>query len=240
MSEFGFKPSHLRLMDTKLTLSPETQAIIAQIEAEMAARIWLDKLMKPDFDLNLGVFHGYLLQPPVNLTPPGLLFSGGTALPPATPPPAGPATPRPGEMKDVAEAIYKLPIVQGLKERALEEAGKQVRALRTEFNAMPTGEKVIAISSSVVTAAAFITPILANKETRLLAFDFIKGKDIPVPGVEGFSFKILDHGFGATIPLYVPGLKFDGSLQTPPQGQVNYSTMVTWDIAAFVRSRSKK
>jgi len=240
MTGFGYRPPQYRLLDSKLTLSPETQAFMNRIAAEMAAKAWMDKLMAPDFELSMPVFHEYLLQPPVTLTPPGMLWPAATPQSAPKPPNPGPSTPEPGEMKDVAKAIYKLPIVQSIVQRANDEAMKHLRALKVEWGAMPTGEKVIAVSTSVITAAAFITPILANKETRLLAFDFIKGKDIPVPGVTGLSFKILDHGGGASVPLYVPGLKFDGSLQVPPQGPVNFNAMVTWDVTEFWRSREKK
>ena len=242
MSDFGYRRPELRLMDTKLTLSPETQAIIDRIQSEMAAQAWLDQLLSPKWELltfqNLGQVS------PVTVSPPNPFL---TTPPVPTPtPPSLPAVdpfqpdPRPGEMKDITKAIFKLPVVQGIAQRANEEAQRQLRALRAEFKAMPTGEKVVAVSTSVIVAAAFIAPIIANKQTRLLAFDFIKGKDIPIPGIDGLSFKILDHGGGVSVPLYIPGLKFDGSLELPGKGAVNYNMMLNWDVTEFVRSRSKK
>ena len=38
--------------------------------------------------------------------------------------------------------------------------------------------------------------ILANQPTRQGAFDLNKGRDIPIPLVDGLSFRILDHSPG--------------------------------------------
>ncbi|MGL6211846.1 MAG: hypothetical protein ACRC14_18640, partial [Paracoccaceae bacterium] len=243
MSDFGYQPPRFSLMDQKLTLSPDVTAIIAQIEAEMAAKAWMDQILSPNWELS--TFQNLvLLPPPVSTSPPNP-FLTTPPVPTPTPPPAPtvnpfPADPRPGEMKDIAKAIYKLPVVQGIVQRAKDEGEKQLRALRTEFKKMPTGEKVASVSFTAVVAAGFIAPIIANKETRLLAFDFLKNNDIPVPGVKGFSFKLLDHGGGVGVPLFVPGLGLKSSLEIPGQGDVNFNATVNWDIAAFIDSRFKK
>jgi hypothetical protein len=242
MSDFGYKPPQYRLMDTKLTLSPETQAFLDRIQAEMAAKAWMDQLLAPKWEMvdfqNLGQIV------PVTVSPPNPFLTTPPVPTPAPPPPPTigpfPPDPRPGEMKDITSAIYKLPLVQGIVQRANDEAQKQLRALKADFQAMPTGEKVVAISTSVIVAAGFIAPIIANKETRLLAFDFIKGKNIPVPGVDGLTFKLLDHGGGVSVPLFVPGLKVEGSLELPGKSATTFEATVMWDVAEFVRSRSKK
>ncbi len=80
--------------------------------------------------------------------------------------------------------------------------------------------------------------ILANQPTRQAAFDLIKGRDIPIPGVDGLSFQILDRGGSVTVPLGVPGLSGTARLQFPgAPNDPNYSVMVNFDVMEFLRRR---
>jgi hypothetical protein len=80
--------------------------------------------------------------------------------------------------------------------------------------------------------------ILANQPTRQAAFDFIKGRDIPIPGVDGLSFQILDRGGSITAPLGVPGLSGTARLQFPGDPtHPNYNVMINFDVLEFLRSR---
>ena len=120
MSDFvlqppGPRPPPYRLFDQKLTLSPETEAFLARIKAELAAKEWMDQILNPKWHLD--PFKALVQVPPITTSPPDpfltmpLVPSPFPPFPPATDP--FPPDPRPGEMKDVTAAIFKLPLVQG-------------------------------------------------------------------------------------------------------------------------------
>lgn len=235
MSGYGYKPPPINLLNQKLTLSPETEAIIARIEAEMAARAWREALAQPDWEQLFPSIGEIELFPPLTLPEPKPAWQ--TYKPPATPPAPklnpGPGSPRAGEMKDVLSAFFQLPAIQMARKQLEEEAmdrGKQhVKALKLQWNTAPVGEKIGMVSFGVVVASAFIVPILYVKETRKFAFEQLKGIDIPVPKVPGLTFRILDHGAGVSVPLVVPGLKLDAQAQFPGAGPA-VNVMFSWDV----------
>ena len=89
--------------------------------------------------------------------------------------------------------------------------------------------------SSVVVGSS-LTIILANQQTRVMAFDLLKGRDIPVPGVDGLSFQLLDRGGAVTAPLGVPGLSGHARLQFPTQ-RPDFEVTVNFDVMEFIRSQ---
>ena len=232
MSGFGYQPNHIHLLDTRLTLDPQIAATIAEIEARIAAREWLDRLMNPRWELSLDFFQSILNAPPA---------PGPFAIPapaPAGPlfkPGAGPAVARPGEMKDVAAALFKVPAIQNLTQRAQDMLMRDLNRLKLEWKLAPLPEKITMISVGTLFAAGVITPVLANKPTRLLAFDAIKGKDIPLPLLPGWSFRVLDSGAGLKAPLGHPAVTGDVSVQAPG-GTVNWSATVNVDVAAVIKA----
>lgn len=232
MSGFGYQPKHIHLLDSRLTLDPQIAATIAEIEARIAARDWLDRLMNPRWELSLDFFQSLLISPspagPFALAPPA-------PAAPAFTPGAGPAVARPGEMKEVAEALYKVPAIQNLAQRAQEALMRDLNRLKAEWSAAPMPEKVTMISVGTLFAAGVITPVLANKPTRLLAFDAIKGKDIPLPLLPGWSFRVLDSGAGLKAPLGHNAVTGDVSVQAPG-GTVNWSATVNVDVAAVIKA----
>ena len=203
MGDFGYKPRNLHLMDTQLTLDPQIQSMIVDLEAQMAARKLLPDLLNPNWQL---------LLPDFNLLandPTSSIFKPLPAGPPSIwsfKPGKGPDTPKAGDISDVTKALYQLPAVQGLVTQAHDEGMRQLRLLRNDWNNTSTGGKVGLVTFGVVWSAALITPIIANQQTRVGAFNLIKGRDIPIPGIDGLSFKVLDKGLGVTTPLGVPGL----------------------------------
>lgn len=146
--------------------------------------------------------------------------------------------PRAGELSDVAGAIYKLPAVQGLLTRAHDEGLSQVRLLRREWEIAPTSNRIIMVSMATIFAGGLIAPIIANQQTRDMAFGFIKGRDIPIPGVNGLSFQILDRGGSITTPLGIPGLSGRARLQLPNSAAPSYEATINFDVMEFIRSRS--
>jgi hypothetical protein len=94
------------------------------------------------------------------------------------------------------------------------------------------------VTMATIMAGSLITPIIANQQTRDLAFGMIKGRDIPVPGVDGLSFQILDRGGAVNAPLGIPGLTGHGRLQFPNSAAPSYELTLNFDVVEFVRSRS--
>lgn len=236
MGDFGYRPRNLRLFDGQLTLDPEIVAMMGEIEAQMAARRILGEMTNPNWSLTLPTFESILSSRPNILTTPPPRAPGVPAFPRG----AGPAVPRAGELSDIAKAVYQLPAVQGLVGRANDEALRQVRVLRLEWERATVPNRVAMVTMATVFAGALITPIVANQETRDLAFGLIKGRDIPVPGVSGLSFQILDAGGSVTTPLGIPGLSGRARLQFPNSAAPSYEATITFDVMEFLRSRSQR
>lgn len=238
MGDFGYQPPHIRLLDQHLTLDPDIVAMMSEIEAQMAARRILEDMLRPNWNLLLPDFQSIANTPTSNI------FRTPTPSQPAsvwtTPPGAGPATPRAGELSDVTGALYKLPAVQHLVGLAHDEGLRQLRVLRSEWSNASTGNRVAMVTMTALVAGGMIAPIVANQQTRDLAFGLIKGRDIPVPGVDGLSFQILDRGGAVTTPLGVPGLTGNARLQFPNSSSPNYEVMINFDVMQFVRSRSSR
>lgn len=234
MGDFGYKP-HIHLLDQQLTLDPDIVAAINGIEAQVAINQILFDMQRPNWNLLLPDFQSIVQTPPnVFSTPvPSPSPSVWTA-----PRGAGPATPRPGELSDITGAIYQLPAVQRLVGQAHDEGMRQLRVLRSEWDNGSTGQRITMVTMATVFAGALITPIIANQQTRDMAFGLIKGRDIPIPGIDGLSFKILDNGAGVTTPLGVPGLSASARLQLPNSAAPNYEATINFDVMAFLRSRS--
>lgn len=236
MGDFAlrYRPERSGLLNQKLTLDPDIVRKIAEIEAEMASRRIVSQMLQPNWNLVLPDFESIVNSTPSDLfkTPPPAPTSIWTS-----PRGAGPSKPRAGEVSDVTSALYKLPAVQRLVGQAHDEGYRQLRLLHSEWGNASTGERITMVTMATVVAGAFITPIVANKETRDIAFGLIKDRDISVPGVKGLSFKILDRGGAITTPLVVPGLSAGARLQFPNSAAPNYEVNITFDVMEFVRSR---
>jgi hypothetical protein len=153
-------------------------------------------------------------------------------------PGAGPATARPGDFSDVTGAVYQLPAVQRLVEQAHDEGLRRLRLLRAEWNRASLGERAVMVTMTSIVVGSSVGIVLANRPTRQTAFDLIKVRNIPVPGVDGLSFQILDRGGAITAPLGVPGLSGSARLQFPgAPSHPDYNVMINLDVLEFLRSR---
>ena len=236
MSGYGYQPKPLNLMNEKLTLSPETQAMIADIEAKMTARAWIEAMLAPKWADLISTLQLTTLRPmvvgPVAGAPAAWLVPLPAGAGPTAPNP-GPSTPHAGEAKDVLDAVYKLGIVQNQVGIVQDEAKRQWNVFKGDWKLAPTGEKVMIVSSSVVVAASLIAPILAVRETRLMAFGLIKDKWLPVPGLDGYKIKLMDEGAGVMVPLPVPGLTVDAESQFLQSGAKPTTIMFQFDLMEF-------
>jgi hypothetical protein len=223
-SGFGYRPPRFHLLDQELHLDPDIQRMALELETQMASRQVVGLWLRPDF--TLPAWQNIMSQPLPRPAEP--LFTPG----------AGPSTPRPGDFSDVTDAIFQLPPVQSLVERAHDEGLRQLRLLRAEWRRAKPGERAVMVTTSGIVVGSSIGIILANQPTRQAAFDLIKGRNIPVPGVDGLSFQILDHGGSVTAPLGIPGLSGTARLQFPggPRDP-DYEAMIKLDLLELLRSR---
>ena len=222
-SGFGYRPPRFHLLDQELHLDPDIQRMARELETRMASRQLVQLWLRPDF--TLPNWQAIMSQPLPR--PAGPLFTPG----------AGPETPRQGDFSDVAHAIYQLPPVQNLVERAHDEGLRQVRLLRAEWNRASPGERTIMVTMTGLVVGSSVGIILANQPTREAAFNFIKGRDIPVPLVDGLSFQILDRGGSVTFPL---GHGFSGTTQLQFPGAVthpDYNVTLKLDVLELFRRR---
>ena len=223
---FGYNPRRIRLLDQELHLDPDIQRMALELEAQLAHRQVINLWLQPDWNLLLPTWQTIMSLP--SPRPAGPMFTPG----------AGPDTPRPGELSDVTGAIYKLPPVQSLVERAHDEGLRQLRLLRTEWNRASPGERAAMVTTTGIVVGSSIGIIMANRPTRQAAFDLIKGRDIPIPGVDGLSIKLLERGGGVTAPLGVPGLSGSAQVQVPGgASHPDYNVMINLDVMQLVRSR---
>ena len=223
-SQFVYRPPRFHLLEQELHLDPDIQRMARELETSMAARHFIQLWLRPDF--SLPSWQALMLQPLPS--PAGPMFTPG----------AGPDTPRPGEISDVTDAIFKLPPVQGLVGQAHDEGLRQLRLLRAEWSRASAGQRTVMVTMAGLVVGSSVGIILANEPTRHAAFGLIKGRDIPVPGVDGLSFQILDQGGSVTAPLGVPGLSGTARLQFPGDAShPDYGVMIRLDVMELLRSR---
>jgi len=223
-SGFGYRPPRFRLLDQELHLDPDVQRMARELETRMAARQMVQLWLRPDF--SLPAWQTLVSQPLPR--PAGPMFTPG----------AGPSTPRPGDFSDVTGAIYQLPPVQGLVGQAHDEGLRRLRLLRAEWNRASPGERTVMVTMTSIVVGSSIGIIVANQPTRQAAFDLIKGRDIPIPFVDGLSFQILDWGGSITAPLGVPGLSGSARLQFPgAPSHPDYNVMINLNVLELLRSR---
>ncbi len=224
--QLRYRPARIRLLDGQLQLDPETVRIIREIEARMTARQMVNLWLRPDWHSLVPTWQSMLTQPAPTRQPSAMQFVPG----------AGPETPRPGEFSDVAKAVYQLPVVQNIMLQAHDEGLRQLRLLGDDWERATPGQRVAMVSMSTIVVGSSLTFILANRQTRLMAFDLIKGRDIPIPGVNGLSFQILDRGGAVTAPLGVAGLSGSARMQFPSGTAPDYEFTVNFDVMEFIRS----
>ncbi len=223
-SDFGYRRPRFHLLNQELHLDPDIQRMARELETRMAGRQLVNIWLRPDF--TLPNWQTIISAPAPR--PAGPMFTPG----------AGPSTPRAGDFSDVTDAIFKLPPVQGLVGQVHDEGLRQLRLLRSDWSRASTAERTVMVTMTGIVVGSSIGIIVANEPTRHAAFNLIKGRDIPIPGVDGLSFQILDRGGSVTAPLGVPGLSGTTQLQFP--GDVkhpDYNVMIKLDVLELLRGR---
>jgi hypothetical protein len=245
-TEFGYsgyrKPPTF-FPELELKLDPEIERTMQQIEAQLFAKMLLERWLDPDFQVLLPHWSTLIAAPPAQ--PYGPAAPPSVPVPPVSPPgkppappAAGPDKPKPADLSDLAKAIYKLPVTQKLVEQAHDEAMRQLGRLQLEWKNAGTGGKITMVTVGGVFAGGVLTAILANQPTRERAFGLLKNRDIPVPFVSGLTFKYFDNDPPKPSTTYVPGPPTP--LPGPGDKPLGQGVMINFDVAEFIRSRQKK
>ena len=114
----------------------------------------------------------------------------------ATPRGRGPATPRPAEVGDLLGAIWRLPAVQQASQRVHDEA---TRNLRRAWRRASTGQRAAVITHSLVLGGSALAGVLSNRSARTTVLNFLDGKSVPVPGVEGLQLQLRHRSGGRDV-----------------------------------------
>lgn len=220
-----------RLFDNKLTLDPDLMAGFSETLARMKTQMAMDAFLRPNWQLFTPDLMSFLKLPPPNLltlpTPPAL---------PAYKPGEGPDVAHGADVSDLLDAVSKTSPFQNLSKLAYAEGMRQLFVFEKEWKKSDTYSKIAMVSMGGVVAAGIIGPILYAKPTREMALGLLNGRDIPVPKLDGFKFKLLvpddktgkGWGGGATVPLPRGG-SVSGSAQGG-SGPFDVNVMITWDL----------
>jgi hypothetical protein len=222
-------------LDQELKLDPEIEARIRVIQMEIAEGRLRSRLLQPNFSqFTFSHLDWLLRQPPPKPRPP--LFKAG----------AGPAKPKPAELGDLGRAIWAVPAVK----QGVTRLGESVtHDFRLGWGKAGAGEKAAIISTGLVITGGALTGALLHTQSRIDLLTFIDGKTVPVPGVDGLSFKLTRRGSyvsggGITAPLFLPGLSFKGNFNAGEGRRwlrdAQYDMMLQFDVMEFIRSRRGK
>lgn len=158
--------------------------------------------------------------PPIPKTKPNYTFPRGK----------GPAVHRKAVTSDVLKALWALPIVQYNFDRVKSEAERQ-------WSKLSTGEAVLLIGHGVLLGSGIVAGIASDDAARLWVLDKLSGVDVPIPKVDGLSFRLyspkgLISGAGATYSHDLLKINAEGQIKPLPNG-VKYNELkfnITLDV----------
>ncbi|MEZ5363571.1 MAG: hypothetical protein R2748_14820 [Bryobacterales bacterium] len=228
----GWQRPRLRLLDEELHLDPEIEAQIRVLQAEIQRGRFQRILLRPDFSQFSQSHLSWMLRQPLPAPRPPLVPAG-----------AGPSTPRPAQIGDLGRAVWAVPALRQAVTQLGEEA---TRDLRRGWSQAGAGERAAIVSTGLLITGGALAGALANDQSRLDLLTFVDGRNIPVPGVDGLSFRLTRRGSslsggGVTAPLGVPGLSLRGNF-TAGEGDrwlrnAQYDVFLSFDLMQYLRSR---
>lgn len=184
-SSFGGTPYKSVFGDQfKLKIDPKLQAEMDALKYRMQIQQLRAGWFTPDWSQLDKLVYGPSLPP----APTGPLAPGKLQPPAAQPfcsykPGAGPKAPRKGEASDVLKAVWALPCVQHAVGQAQSHAERQ-------WGKLGTAEKVLVVGHSVLIGGGLVAGIASDDPSRVWILDKISGVSIPVPKLEGVSFRL--------------------------------------------------
>jgi hypothetical protein len=231
-SPFGWQRPRFRLLDEELHLDPEIEAQIRALQAEIEGGRFQRILLRPDFAQFSQSHLSWMLRQPAPAPRPPLVPAG-----------QGPATPRPAQMADLGKAVWAVPALRQAVTQLGEEA---TRDFRRGWNRAGTGERTAIVTTGLLITGGALAGALANDQSRVDLLTFVDGKNIPVPGVDGLSFRVTRRGSGVsgggvTAPLGVPGLSLRGNFNAGEGDRwlrgAQYDVFLAFDVMQYLRSR---
>jgi hypothetical protein len=132
---------------------------------------------------------------------------------------------------EVVAAFYGLPAVQKLVMLAYEESSRQLQRpaddpAATEANGGP----VVAYATGQVLGDELVA-IVSGDSNRRLVIDSIAGKEIPVPGVFGLSFKFAPGRAGSILPT---GIRGTARMQAPDIATPTWEAGLHFNVTEFM------
>jgi hypothetical protein len=106
---------------------------------------------------------------------------------PLVPRGAGPSEPRAATTGDLVRAVMRIPAVDSALTRLQTEASGQARHAWHELS---TGERVILLTQTALIGGGTLAGILSSTGARQFALEQLQGRDLPVPGIRGLTFRL--------------------------------------------------
>lgn len=141
------------------------------------------------------------IEPGAALTAPSPLAGpSAPAAEPLVPRGEGPETPRAAGAGDALSAVMAVPLIDtaitNLQTLALDR-------VRSDYRRLSTGERIAAISASVLIGGTAIAGIASNPDARRFALGQLNGRVFPVPGVSGLSVELNTERDGVMVGLHL-------------------------------------
>ncbi len=205
----------------QLQLDPDIQRQILALQSQPPSPQLRNLFLRPNWaTMQQDYLNQLLRQPPPQ---PGA---------PLVPRGRGPTTPRAAELSDLFAAIWAIPVVQQSANRVLDDAAGRIRR---DWTRLSTGQQAIVISHSALLLGSALAAIGSNTESRNFMLGLISDFDIPVPVVDGLTFRLNPRGASATMRnIGGSGVTVQGGGGVNRQGQPEYNIGVTLDLRQFM------
>ncbi len=204
-----------RLLDDALRVDFDALRMIPALRARLDSGAALRDWTAADFALDAPAWAG---------------LAGAAPLPGEASPP-----PRPADLATLSQAIFATPVVKDLLAKVADEARAKLGELEREWGRAGAGEKVAMVGAGALVGGGVIGALVGADPTRRRAFELLVGRDIPVPGVDGLSFKVLDLGGAVTVPTSVPGMSVTVHASAPEGKRPDCGVMVELDVMKLLQ-----
>jgi hypothetical protein len=190
---FDMRATNLDLIDKAFLVAPIAPPSLLPSFAQM--KEWEDDAFYRRLGRSAPLFGAPaprpLLTPPIIAAPPPSPFY---RLPDPSAMPMDAVAPKAGSVGDVLKAAKGLKVVQDLENRLNDEASRQIRLFKADWDKSPWLDRSLEITMAAPLAASVVGTIIGADDARHFAFNLLKGREIPLPPVPGLSFQIDNFG----------------------------------------------
>jgi hypothetical protein len=224
----GFR---FRLLEDNQLEAPDVLSHLRWMRQQLSRPPVLNRWLQPSWDSIESDLQRMLREGGPDAAPPAI---------PRTEPGDGPDTPREGSTSDVVDAVWQLEVVQ-MQVRSLHgEARRQLGVLEREWESSSHTQRAIMLTMGGLVGASMITPLLAHDQSRAFVLGLLHDVPLPVPGIEGMTFRLRREGARVDANLGLPGLRGMGQVDRSdrPGQTVDYRFMITLDVMALLRANN--